>query len=98
MRFRLLALAVLSLLTSSGVLAQNAAPPAELPEAGGDELFQKMDTTVTPGCAPSRSNTSTRLAPCEPAKNRGPVLEKPADSDDRIGGQFQLGSDRSVKT
>lgn len=50
MRFRNL-VSVLSLLASSCVLAQNAAPPAENLPAKVDELFSKMDTTVTPGCA-----------------------------------------------
>jgi hypothetical protein len=48
---RLLVVAVLSLLTASWSPGQNAAPPAGDPSAQVDALFQKMDTTVTPGCA-----------------------------------------------
>jgi CubicO group peptidase (beta-lactamase class C family) len=51
MGLRLLALVVLSLLTSSCAPARNAPPPAETPSARVDDLFRKMDTTVTPGCA-----------------------------------------------
>jgi CubicO group peptidase (beta-lactamase class C family) len=51
MRSRGLALAVLSFLASSCVLAQTAPAAADDPQAKVDELFRKMDTTVTPGCA-----------------------------------------------
>jgi CubicO group peptidase (beta-lactamase class C family) len=51
MRFMRLVSVVLSLLASSCAVAQNAAPPAENLRAKVDELFRKMDTTVTPGCA-----------------------------------------------
>src|ERR1700733_4108231 len=47
---RLLVLAVLSFLTVSCAPGQHAAP-AGTPAARVDELFKKMDTTVTPGCA-----------------------------------------------
>jgi hypothetical protein len=45
------ALAVFVLLTASRALPQEAAPPMENRSAQVDELFQKMNTTVTPGCA-----------------------------------------------
>ena len=48
---RLLVLAVLSFLTVSCAPGQHAAAPAGSPSARVDELFQKMDSTVTPGCA-----------------------------------------------
>ena len=51
MRSKLLALAVFSLLTISCARAQESAPPVENSSARVDELFRKMDTTVTPGCA-----------------------------------------------
>jgi CubicO group peptidase (beta-lactamase class C family) len=51
MGFRLLLLAVLSFLTVSYSPGQPATPPAATPSTRVNELFQKMDTTVTPGCA-----------------------------------------------
>jgi CubicO group peptidase (beta-lactamase class C family) len=38
-------------LLSASCAAQSASIPAENPEANVDALFQKMDTTVSPGCA-----------------------------------------------
>jgi CubicO group peptidase (beta-lactamase class C family) len=46
-----LALAVLVLLTASRALPQEAAPPMDNRSAQVDELFQKMNTPVTPGSA-----------------------------------------------
>ena len=50
MRCRLTVLTLLSVCCSLDILAQNAAP-ADNPSKRVDELFQKMDTTVSPGCA-----------------------------------------------
>src|SRR6202161_30878 len=47
---RFLLLIVPSFLTSYSP-GQHTAAPAGTPSARVDELFQKMDTTVTPGCA-----------------------------------------------
>jgi CubicO group peptidase (beta-lactamase class C family) len=47
---RLLAPALLCLLTA-GCVAQTASARAEKPEAKVDALFQKMDSTISPGCA-----------------------------------------------
>jgi CubicO group peptidase (beta-lactamase class C family) len=50
MASRFLMPALLCLLTAS-CAAQSAPAPAEKPEAKVDALFQKMDTTISPGCA-----------------------------------------------
>jgi CubicO group peptidase (beta-lactamase class C family) len=52
MRSRLAALTLLSVLGPLAVSAQTTPPaPPDNPTARVDELFQKMDTTVSPGCA-----------------------------------------------
>src|SRR5579871_2180040 len=52
MRSRLAALTLLSVLSPIGVPAQTSPPgPSASPTQRVDELFQKMDSTVSPGCA-----------------------------------------------
>ena len=51
MRSRLVVLTALSLLIPMGMPAQNTSPPEDSPSKRVDTLFQKMDTTVSPGCA-----------------------------------------------
>ncbi len=51
MWLRLSALAALLLLIQSSVSAQNPPAQAEIPSAQVDKLFEKMDKTVSPGCA-----------------------------------------------
>lgn len=52
MRSRLAILTACFVCCSLGILAQSAPPtPSEAPSKRVDELFQKMDTTVSPGCA-----------------------------------------------
>jgi CubicO group peptidase (beta-lactamase class C family) len=51
MRSPLLALAAISLLLSSGILAQTPLPVPESLPAKVDAVFQKMDSIVSPGCA-----------------------------------------------
>src|ERR1700722_17940427 len=51
MRSKLRALIVLSLLTTSCALAQDTAPSVENLSGQVNALFQKMDTTISPGCA-----------------------------------------------
>ena len=51
MRSGLLAVSALSVLCSSSLLSQAPAPAAEKLPALVDAIFQKMDSTVSPGCA-----------------------------------------------
>ena len=51
MRSRLAVLTLISLAGSLGALAQNAPQSPDSPTKRVDELFQNMDTTVSPGCA-----------------------------------------------
>ena len=51
MRLRLLALVLLSVLIKPFVRAQSAPAEAEIPSVQVDKLFEKMDRTVSPGCA-----------------------------------------------
>jgi CubicO group peptidase (beta-lactamase class C family) len=51
MRFRRLVPLFLPFVASTCILAQSAAPAAENVSAKLDEIFRKMDSTVTPGCA-----------------------------------------------
>jgi hypothetical protein len=51
MWLRLTAVAALSLLIQLSVQARNNPAAAEIPSAQIDKLFEKMDKTVSPGCA-----------------------------------------------
>jgi CubicO group peptidase (beta-lactamase class C family) len=51
MRSRLVVLTLISLAGSLGALSQNAPQSPDSPTKRVDELFQSMDTTVSPGCA-----------------------------------------------
>ena len=51
MPFRFFALLLLSALVQPTVWSQTAATPAERPSEQVDKLFEKMDRTISPGCA-----------------------------------------------
>src|ERR1700692_2726669 len=51
MSFRFFALLLLSALVQPTVWSQTAAPQAERPSEQVDKLFEKMDRTISPGCA-----------------------------------------------
>jgi CubicO group peptidase (beta-lactamase class C family) len=51
MRLKLHALTLFLIFIQAPLWAQTAAPAGESPEAQVDEIFEKMDRTVSPGCA-----------------------------------------------